>query len=134
MDKLSEVDQGTLRTWCGELSWLGVNTLPWLSAWVVYVQGQIPTGDYKLFVLAKDIIKMVKANRKDGIQIFQHDLPGCGQVPPDFRVYTWFGVAWAGRPDGYSQGGHATALSTETGPFQEESDFTVLDLGSRKLK
>ncbi|CAK0880367.1 unnamed protein product, partial [Prorocentrum cordatum] len=134
-DRLTEADQSTLRTWCGALSWLGVNTLPWVSAWVADVQSKIPNGDYKLFSIANNITKMVKANRTDGIQFFRHQLPGCGRGgSSDFRIYTWCDAAWASRPDGHSQGGHVTALSSAEGPFQEACDFTVLDWGSRKLK
>ncbi|CAK0863661.1 unnamed protein product [Prorocentrum cordatum] len=133
-DRLSEADQSTLRTWCGALSWLGVNTLPWVSAWVADVQSKIPTGDYKLLGIANNITKMVKANKTDGFQIFRHSLPGCGPGAPDFRIVTWCDAAWASRPDGHSQGGHVTALSTSEGPFHQACDFTVLDLGSRKLK
>ncbi|CAK0906464.1 unnamed protein product [Prorocentrum cordatum] len=133
-DRLSEADLGTLRTWCDALSWLDANTLPWMSAPVADVQSKIPTGDYKLFGIANNITKTVKANRTDGIQIFRHSLPGCGPGLPDFRVFTWCDAAWASRPDGHSQGKHVTALSTSEGPFHHACDFTVLDWGSRKLK
>eukprot|EP00959_Pyramimonas_sp_CCMP1952_P208033 4351839-Pyramimonas_sp.AAC.1 len=74
--------------------------------------------------MANNITKMVKTNRTDGIQIFRHQLPECGRGGPDFRIYTWCDAAWASRPDGHSQGGHVTALSSAEGPFQEACDFT----------
>eukprot|EP00959_Pyramimonas_sp_CCMP1952_P147829 3093829-Pyramimonas_sp.AAC.1 len=77
---------------------------------------------------------MVKANQNDGIQIFRRALPGCQNGPPDFRVYTWCDAAWASRPDGHSQGGHVTALSSAETSFHDVTKFTVLDWGSRKLK
>ena len=54
------------------------------SAWVADIQSKIPDGDYKLFGMANNVTKLVKANRTDGIQIFRHALPGCGRSPPDF--------------------------------------------------
>ncbi|CAK0895852.1 unnamed protein product, partial [Prorocentrum cordatum] len=104
------------------------------QTWVADVQSKIPDGDYKLFTVASNISKMVKANQNDGILIFRHALPGCQNGPPDFCVYTWCAAAWASRPGGHSQGGHVTALSYAETPFHDVTNFTFLDWGSRKLK
>ena len=66
-EKLTDIDQSILRGWCGEFSWHGVSTLPWVSAWVADIQSKIPDGDYELFGMANNVTKMVKANRTDGI-------------------------------------------------------------------
>ncbi|CAK0889471.1 unnamed protein product, partial [Prorocentrum cordatum] len=133
-DKLTGADQSTLRTWCGALSWLGVNTPPWASAWVADAQSKSPAGDYKLFNIANSIANVVMANRNDGIQIIRRALPGCQNGPPDSRACTWCDAAWASRPGGHSRGGRATAPSSAETPFRDVANFTVLDWESRKLK
>ncbi|CAK0817744.1 unnamed protein product, partial [Prorocentrum cordatum] len=54
-DNLRDKDQTVLRAFCGEVYWLGVNTMPFLLAWVAELQSKIPEGTHSLFTAANNI-------------------------------------------------------------------------------
>ncbi|CAK0840995.1 unnamed protein product, partial [Prorocentrum cordatum] len=73
-DNLRDKDQTVLRAFCGEVYWLGVNTMPFLLAWVAELQSKIPEGTRSLFTAANNIVKLIKQNQRMGLQIHRHDL------------------------------------------------------------
>ncbi|CAK0899034.1 unnamed protein product, partial [Prorocentrum cordatum] len=126
-DSLKDSDKTVLRAFCGEIYWLGVNTMPFLLLWVADLQMKIPAGTHNLFTAANNIVKLVKQSRHMGIRIYRHALD-------DLAIFTWCDAAWASRPDGHSQGGHITAISSKAAMDGKLSEFTVLDWGSKKLR
>ncbi|CAK0911574.1 unnamed protein product, partial [Prorocentrum cordatum] len=126
-DTLRKKDQTTLMAFCGEVYWLGVNTTPFLLAWVAELQSKIPNGTRSLFTAANSIVKLIKQNQHMGLQIHRHDLI-------DLAVVTWCDAAWASRPDGNSQGGYLTALAATKAMDGEKAQLTALDWGSKKLR
>ncbi|CAK0837902.1 unnamed protein product, partial [Prorocentrum cordatum] len=126
-DSLKDSDKTVLRAFCGEIYWLGVNTMPFLLSWVADLQMKIPAGTHNLFTAANNIVKLVKQSRHMGIRIYRHALD-------DLAIFTWCDAAWASRPDGHSQGGHITAISSKAAMDGKLSEFTVLDWGSKKLR
>ncbi|CAK0818384.1 unnamed protein product, partial [Prorocentrum cordatum] len=126
-DSLKDSDKTVLRAFCGEIYWLGVNAMPFLLSWVADLQMKIPAGTHNLFTAANNIVKLVKQSRHMGIRIYRHALD-------DLAIFTWCDAAWASRPDGHSQGGHITAISSKAAMDGKLSEFTVLDWGSKKLR
>ena len=82
-----------------------MNAQPHVLAWVSDLQARLPDGTYHLFMVAGNILKMVRANKDIGLQTFRHDFR-------DAVLFTWSDAAWATRPDGSSQGGHLSALAS----------------------
>ncbi|CAK0829661.1 unnamed protein product [Prorocentrum cordatum] len=126
-DTLREKDQTILRAFCGEVYWLGVNTMPFLLAWVAELQSKILNGTRSLFTTANNIVKLIKQNQHIGLHIHRHNMD-------DLAVFTWCDAAWASRPGGHSQGGHLTAVAAAKAMHGEKAEFTVLGWGSKKLR
>ena len=126
-DTLKDQDKTALREFCGKVYWLGVNTMPFVLAWVADLQSKIPEGTHQLYTAANNIVKLIQQHKHMGLQIYRHDLT-------DLAVFTWCDAAWASRPDGHSQGGHLTAIATTKAMDGVKAKFTVLDWGSKKLR
>ncbi|CAK0911609.1 unnamed protein product [Prorocentrum cordatum] len=111
-DTLRESDQTILRAFCGEVYWLGVNTVPFVLSWVAELQSKIPGGARNLFSAANNIVKLIKQRQRMGLQIYRHN-----------------STTWP-CPPGAMQPGPVGPTAIEG----EKAKFTVLDWGSKKLR